>query len=74
LTLKLAGAEATVVVTAEAPSLEVSRTHQASIVGERAVANLPTNGRNFIDFVLTTPGVNRDTRAGDISFGGLRGP
>jgi hypothetical protein len=73
LVLKLAGAVDTVVVTAEAPGLEVSRSHQASIVGERAIGTLPTNGRNFIDFVLTTPGVNRDTRAGDISFGGLRG-
>ncbi|HET9315952.1 MAG TPA: TonB-dependent receptor, partial [Vicinamibacteria bacterium] len=60
-------------VNAEAPILEVSRTHQASTVGERAVANLPVNGRNFIDFVLTTPGVNRDTRGGDISFAGQRG-
>jgi hypothetical protein len=51
----------------------VSRTLQASNVGERAVANLPVNGRNFIDFVLTTPGVNRDTRGGDISFAGQRG-
>ncbi|HEY6141202.1 MAG TPA: TonB-dependent receptor, partial [Thermoanaerobaculia bacterium] len=31
------------------------------------------NGRNFIDFVLTTPGVVRDPRAGDISFAGQRG-
>jgi hypothetical protein len=73
LTLKVAGAEETVTVNAEAPILEVSRTHQASNVGERAVANLPVNGRNFIDFVLTTPGVNRDTRGGDISFAGQRG-
>jgi outer membrane receptor protein involved in Fe transport len=73
LTLKVAGTEETVVVDAQAPIIEVSRTHQASTVGERAVANLPVNGRNFIDFVLTTPGVNRDTRGGDISFAGQRG-
>jgi outer membrane receptor protein involved in Fe transport len=42
-------------------------------VGERAVANLPVNGRNFIDFTLTTPGVTRDVRTGDISFAGQRG-
>src|SRR6185436_18476016 len=35
-------------VTAEAPVLEGSRTQQASTVSEQAVANLPTNGRNFI--------------------------
>src|SRR6185295_248783 len=44
-----------------------------STVDDRAVANLPVNGRNFIDFVLLTPGVTRDVRTGDISFGGQRG-
>ncbi|HBY61601.1 MAG TPA: TonB-dependent receptor, partial [Solibacterales bacterium] len=34
---------------------------------------LPINGRNFLDFTLLTPGVVRDVRAGDISFGGQRG-
>jgi len=73
LTLKVATAQEEVTVTAEAPIVEPNRTHQASTVGERAVANLPVNGRNFIDFVLTTPGVNRDVRGGDISFAGQRG-
>ena len=73
LTLKVATAQEEVTVTAEASIIETSRTHQASTVGERAVANLPVNGRNFIDFVLTTPGVTRDTRGGDISFAGQRG-
>jgi outer membrane receptor protein involved in Fe transport len=62
-----------IVVTAEAPTLEPGRVHQASTVNERSVANLPVNGRNFIDFVLTTPGVTRDVRLGDISFAGQRG-
>ena len=73
LVLKVATAQEEVTVTADAPILEATRTHQASTVGERAVANLPVNGRNFIDFVLTTPGVSRDTRGGDISFAGQRG-
>jgi outer membrane receptor protein involved in Fe transport len=71
--LAVAAAAEEVTVTAEAPIIESSRVHQASTVGDRAVANLPVNGRNFIDFVLTTPGVNRDTRGGDISFAGQRG-
>jgi outer membrane receptor protein involved in Fe transport len=62
-----------IVVTAEAPLLEAARVHQASTVSEKAIENLPTNGRNFIDFVLTTPGVTRDVRLGDISFAGQRG-
>src|SRR5438477_4200087 len=73
ITLKVASAQEEVTVTAEAPIVEPSRTHQASTVGATAVANLPVNGRNFIDFVLTTPGVNRDVRGGDISFAGQRG-
>jgi outer membrane receptor protein involved in Fe transport len=71
--LKVAGTQEEVTVTAEAPVIEATRTHQASTVGERAVSNLPVNGRNFIDFVLTTPGVARDVRGGDISFAGQRG-
>lgn len=71
--LKVASQQEEVTVTADAPIIETSRTHQASTVGERAVSNLPVNGRNFIDFTLTTPGVVRDSRAGDISFAGQRG-
>ena len=71
--LKVASASEEITVSAEAPILEATRTQQSSTVGERAVANLPVNGRNFIDFVLTTPGVSRDTRGGDISFAGQRG-
>ncbi len=73
LALQVAAQEETITVTAEAPVLEAARTAQASTVSARAVENLPVNGRNFIDFVLTTPGVTRDTRLGDISFAGQRG-
>jgi outer membrane receptor protein involved in Fe transport len=73
IALKVATAAEEITVTAEAPLLEATRTQQSSTVGERAVANLPVNGRNFIDFVLTTPGVSKDTRTGDISFAGQRG-
>jgi outer membrane receptor protein involved in Fe transport len=69
-----AGASERVNVTAESPVIEATRTDVAAAVNDRAVANLPTNGRNFIDFVLLTPGVARDAaRTGDISFGGQRG-
>ncbi len=64
----------TVTVTAAAPVIETTRSEVSSVVNEKAIQNLPTNGRNFIDFVLTTPGVVKDgTRAGDISFAGQRG-
>jgi outer membrane receptor protein involved in Fe transport len=72
LTLKVGVAE-TVTVTAAAPLIETERTQVSSVVNETAIENLPTNGRNFIDFVLTTPGVVKDVRQGDISFAGQRG-
>lgn len=72
VSLGVAAAE-TVTVTAEAPVIEEARTAQASVVGPQSIATLPVNGRNFIDFVLTTPGVTRDARLGDISFAGQRG-
>ena len=68
------GVAETVTVTAAAPIIETTKSEVSSVVNEKAIQNLPTNGRNFIDFVLTTPGVVRDgTRAGDISFAGQRG-
>ena len=72
LKLKLGVAE-TVTVTASAPVVDTTKSQVSSIVNEKAIENLPANGRNFIDFVLTTPGVVRDVRLGDISFAGQRG-
>ena len=63
----------TVTVTAAAPVVETTKSAVSSVVNEKAIQNLPVNGRNFIDFVLTTPGVVRDVRGGDISFAGQRG-
>jgi len=67
------GVAETVTVTAAAPLIETERTEVTSVVNETSIENLPVNGRNFIDFVLTTPGVVKDVRQGDISFAGQRG-
>ena len=67
------GVAESVTVTASAPLVDTTRSEVSSVVTEKAIQNLPTNGRNFIDFVLTTPGVVRDVRLGDISFAGQRG-
>ena len=67
------GVSEVLTVSASAPVIETSKSEVSSVVNEKAIQNLPTNGRNFIDFVLTTPGVVRDVRGGDISFAGQRG-
>ena len=71
--LSVSGKTESVTVTADVPLVETTRTQMSSTVDERSVASLPVNGRNFIDFVLLTPGVTRDVRTGDISFAGQRG-
>jgi len=63
----------TVTVSAAPPVLETTRSSVESVVNELAVADLPTLGRNFINFTLLTPGVTTDVRTGDISFAGQRG-
>jgi hypothetical protein len=73
LELELATVAETITVAGTAPVVETTRSQVSSVVNAAAVANLPTNGRNFIDFVLLTPGVTRDVRTGDISFAGQRG-
>ncbi|MGE5716558.1 MAG: carboxypeptidase regulatory-like domain-containing protein, partial [Acidobacteriota bacterium] len=73
LTMAIAGVKSEVTITSEAPVVETTKTEQASNVNETYIQNLPTNGRNFIDFALTTPGVSKDPRLGDISFAGQRG-
>ncbi len=61
-------------VSAELPIVETTRVSTATTVNEKAVRDLPINGRNFLDFTVLTPGVVRDqTRGGDLSFGGQRG-
>src|SRR5258708_31254132 len=73
LELKLSGKEETVVVEGEAPLVETTRTQLSSSVNDLTMTKTPANGRHVIDFVLLTPGVNRDVRGGDLSFGGQRG-
>ncbi|MGH9667285.1 MAG: carboxypeptidase regulatory-like domain-containing protein, partial [Bryobacteraceae bacterium] len=74
LRLEIGTAAETVNVTGEVPVVETTRSQTSTVVNDQAVADLPINGRNFLDFTVLTPGVNRDpTRSGDLSFGGQRG-
>ncbi|MCC7157582.1 MAG: TonB-dependent receptor [Bryobacterales bacterium] len=72
-TLEVGSTQETVTVTGEVPLVETTRSQTSTNVNERAVRDLPINGRNFLDFTLLTPGVVRDPRGGDLSFGGQRG-
>src|SRR5690349_4428283 len=68
------GAAATQVsVESAASAVETTRTSVASSVDNNQISNLGINGRDFTQFLLLTPGVTKDVRTGDLSFGGLRG-
>ncbi len=72
--LEVGSTQQTLTINADAPVVETGRSQTSTIVNEKSVADLPVNGRNFIDFTTLTPGVVRDpTRGGDLSFGGQRG-
>lgn len=74
VTLTVGGTQEVVSVTAEVPVVETTRSQTSTVVTSQQVADLPINGRNFLDFTILTPGVVRDpTRTGDLSFGGQRG-
>jgi outer membrane receptor protein involved in Fe transport len=74
IALTAGGAVNVVDVSAEGQGVEATRTSISSTVDERRVINLPTNGRNFLDFVTLTPGIVRDpTRQGDLAVGGQKG-
>jgi len=73
LTMTVVGQAVSVTVTSETPIVETTRSQVSSTVDNRSVENLPTNGRNFMNFALLTPGVTLDVRGGDISFAGQRG-
>ncbi|HVF29375.1 MAG TPA: TonB-dependent receptor, partial [Pyrinomonadaceae bacterium] len=68
------GMTSVVDVTADGGGIEATNTAVSSTVNESQVINLPTNGRNFLDFATITPGVVRDpTRSGDLAVGGQKG-
>ncbi len=73
LTLEVGATTDSVTVSGEVPVVETTRSQASTLVGEKFIRDLPINGRNFLDFTVLTPGVVRDPRGGDLSFGGQRG-
>jgi hypothetical protein len=68
------------ITVSDAPALvETQPAAVSTILDERALNDLPLNGRRFSDLMLFSPGVTQDPRSltsatnGDLSFGGIRG-
>ena len=79
LTLPIAGGSDTVTVNANADIIETERSSQATTVGQVQIQNLPTNGRNYINFTLTNSQIARDAApsvgaipTSGLNFGGVR--
>jgi Carboxypeptidase regulatory-like domain len=77
--LKVAGPKETITVS-EAPRIvDADPSSISALVDERAIKDLPLNGRRFTDLLLLSPGVTQDPRGltsgsnGDLSYGGIRG-
>ena len=62
--LRIGGSAETVEVTSSAPVLQTDSSVLGSTVTERAVQDLPLNGRNYINLVQITPGANEGTNNG----------
>lgn len=77
--LGLAGTRETVTVSGDPPLVETQPSAISSLIDERAINELPLNGRRYTDLALLTPGVTQDPRGltsgsnGDLAFGGIRG-
>src|SRR5947208_1671879 len=63
-TLQAGAVEQTVVVTEDAPIVNTTSGALGGLVDERKVAELPLNGRNFIDLTLLTPGITQQRNLG----------
>ncbi len=76
--LKVAGPKETITVSA-APKMEMDPNSVSALIDDRAIKDLPLNGRRFTDLMLLMPGVTQDPRDltsgsnGDLSYGGIRG-
>ena len=63
------------VITAEAPLIETARTEGATRIDEKAMSELPNNGRNFLEMTKLTPGVTivQGPDGDELSINGQKG-
>jgi outer membrane receptor protein involved in Fe transport len=77
--LSVAGAHENVTVSGSPALVDTKATAVSTLLDERALSDMPLNGRRFSDLALFSPGVTQDPRGltsatnGDLSFGGIRG-
>ena len=57
VTLEVGGIEETTTVVAEAPLLRTDSSEVGTVIEERAIKELPLNGRNFATLVYLSPGI-----------------
>jgi hypothetical protein len=62
-----------VVVTSQSPLIDTDKTEVSQTVDQALISNLPVNGRNWSDFVLSSPNVVQDGGTGLVSFRGISG-
>lgn len=74
-TLKASALAEEIVVTGEAPVVEVSRAEGSTLIDQKAVEGLPNNGRNFLELSKLTPGVAivQGPDGDEISINGQKG-
>ncbi|HEY3971402.1 MAG TPA: TonB-dependent receptor [Candidatus Sulfotelmatobacter sp.] len=77
--LTIAGAQEKITVSGAPALVETQPSAVSTLLDERALNDVPLNGRRFSDLALFSPGVTQDPRSltsstnGDLAFGGIRG-
>ena len=70
--LSVAGVAESVTVTADAGSLDRADAAAATVISERAIADLPIRGRNFTEFVQLSPAVVQESDRFGLVISGQR--
>ncbi len=73
IALGVSGVQEVVNVTAGAIQVQTTRSEAETVLNQKAIENLPINGRRFQDFVTLTPTAQVDPSRGQISLAGQRG-
>lgn len=72
LSLKVAGVNEQIVVSAEQVSVDTEEGATGSTIEQRSIRDLPIRGRNFTDFVQLTPGIVQESDRKGLIIAGQR--